>query len=105
MQIFRLFSKVSQKIQSKLQYFNPNHLEVIDESWMHEIGKETHFKILIVSDQFQDQTVIKRECMVAKQLEEIWTMNVRTISMVTQTPEEYEKYKSNKFIYEYPDNN
>lgn len=39
----------------------PIHLEVINESYMHNVpaGSETHFKVLVVSEQFVDVALIK----------------------------------------------
>ncbi|KAM7363352.1 bolA-like protein isoform 2-T2 [Cochliomyia hominivorax] len=41
----------------------PVHLEVINESYMHNVpkGAETHFKVLIVSDKFEDLPLIKNK--------------------------------------------
>lgn len=40
---------------------NPIHLEVINESYMHNVpkGAETHFKVLIVSEKFENLALIK----------------------------------------------
>lgn len=49
-------------IRKKLQdALNPKHLEILNESYMHNVpkGSETHFKVLVVSDKFNDQTLIK----------------------------------------------
>lgn len=43
------------------EHLQPVHLEVINESYMHNVpkGAETHFKVLIVSDKFEDLPLIK----------------------------------------------
>lgn len=40
---------------------SPKHMEILNESYMHNVpkGSETHFKVLIVSDKFSDQPLIK----------------------------------------------
>lgn len=40
---------------------NPIHLEVVNESYMHNVpkGAETHFKVLVVSEQFDGLPLIK----------------------------------------------
>lgn len=40
---------------------NPSYIEVINESYMHNVpkGSETHFKIIVVSDLFKDKPLIK----------------------------------------------
>lgn len=43
------------------EHFQPIHLEVINESYMHNVPKnsETHFKVLVVSDKFENLPLIK----------------------------------------------
>ena len=41
--------------------FNVSHLEVINESHMHSgSNTETHFKVTLVSDQFEDVKLVQR---------------------------------------------
>ncbi|XP_061399856.1 bolA-like protein DDB_G0274169 [Musca vetustissima] len=44
----------------------PVHLEVVNESYMHNVPKdaETHFKVLVVSDKFNELPLIKRHRLV-----------------------------------------
>lgn len=46
----------------------PVHLEVINESYMHNVpkGAETHFKVLVVSEKFENLALIKVNLMVHK---------------------------------------
>lgn len=49
-------------IRTKLQNrFNPKVLQLINESYMHNVPKdsETHFKVVIVSDEFDGMPLIK----------------------------------------------
>jgi BolA protein len=39
-------------LQTALKSLQPQHLEVMDESHMHSRGLETHYKAVIVSEQF-----------------------------------------------------
>jgi BolA protein len=50
--------------------FSPEHLEVINESFMHNVpeGSESHFKIIIVCDDFKDKMLIARHRLVNKVL-------------------------------------
>lgn len=53
---------VENEIKKKLKKtFSPVHVEVLNESYMHNVprGSETHFKVVVVSDQFQNQTLIQ----------------------------------------------
>ncbi len=38
----------------------PQHLQVLDESHMHSRGQETHYKAVIVSEQFAGLNSVKR---------------------------------------------
>jgi BolA protein len=54
---------VQNKIQNKLiDQLEPAYLEVVNESHMHNVppGSESHFKIVLVSDQFETLPLIKR---------------------------------------------
>lgn len=49
-------------IRKKLtECFVPKHVDVVNESYMHNVpkGAETHFKVVVVSDQFVDVPLIK----------------------------------------------
>ena len=54
---------VTSTIEQKLANGIPaKHLEVINESHQHNVpaGSESHFKVVIVSDDFEDQSLINR---------------------------------------------
>ena len=56
-----LIGIIEASIRTKLiKAFNPQHLDVLNESYMHNVpkGAETHFKVVVVSDKFNDQTLI-----------------------------------------------
>lgn len=49
-------------MRAKLQKrFNPTVLRLINESFMHNVpeGSETHFKVVVVSDEFDGMPLIK----------------------------------------------
>lgn len=53
---------IEQSIRSKLTvHLNPIFVDVINESYMHNVpkGAETHFKVVVVSDQFNNIPLIK----------------------------------------------
>ena len=54
---------ITEKLNSS---FSPEHLEVINESFMHNVpeGSESHFKVTIVCDDFKDKMLIARHRMV-----------------------------------------
>ena len=45
-----------QRIESTLGLLQPQHLQVLDESHMHSRGLQTHFKAVVVSEQFAGST-------------------------------------------------
>ena len=76
------------KIREKLiKSFNPDFLEVIDESESHRghsgfiEGQQTHFRILIGSKVFGDMNRIKREREIHKSLGEDIIKNIHAISI------------------------
>lgn len=53
---------IETSIRKKLkQTFLPTHMDVLNESYMHNVpkGAETHFKVVVVSDKFADLPLIK----------------------------------------------
>ena len=64
---------MQQTISEKLvQAFAPEHLEVINESHMHNVpeGSESHFKVVLVSDSFKGKMPLARHRLVNAALEE-----------------------------------
>jgi len=78
-------------ITQKLQALSPEHLEVINESHMHNVpeGSESHFKVVIVSDDFKDKMLIARHRLVNKALEEELNGGIHALALHTLTMEEW----------------
>lgn len=89
---------MQQTIISKLeQALSPQHLEVINESHMHNVpeGSESHFKVVIVSDDFKDKMLVARHRLVNKVLEHELRSGIHALALHTMTMEEwYEKGKA-----------
>lgn len=51
-------TSIRNKIISEL---NPTHLDIINESYMHNVpkGSETHFKVVVVSDKFENVSLVQ----------------------------------------------
>lgn len=83
-------STIEQKLRSQLQ---PSHLDVINESHMHSVpaNSETHFKIVIATDAFEGETLIKRHRTINKLLAEELAGGVHALALHTMTPQEWEK--------------
>lgn len=73
------------------QAFSPEHLEVINESHMHSgPNTESHFKVVIVSDEFKDKMLIARHRLVNKALEDD-LKDIHALALHTMTMEEWFK--------------
>jgi len=85
---------VQETISSKLKAtFEPSHLEVINESSNHNVpeGSESHFKVVIVSDKFNGQMLIKRHMAVNECLKDELQNKIHALSIHTFTLEEWAK--------------
>lgn len=73
------------------QAFSPDHLEVINESHMHNVpeGSESHFKVVIVSDMFRDKMLLARHRMVNAALENELKGGIHALALHTMTIEEW----------------
>jgi len=84
---------VQQSITSKLSHtFAPVALEVINESFMHSVpaGSESHFKVVVVSQQFDDESLIKRHRMVHAALRDELDAGLHALSVEALTPEQWQ---------------
>ena len=84
---------IESKIRKKLQdSFEPKWLEVTNESFMHNVPKdsETHFRVVLVAHSFQGQRRIDRQRHVNSVLKEELEGPVHALSMKVWTPEEWE---------------
>lgn len=84
---------IEQGITDKLsQFFKPEHLEVINESNRHHVppNSETHFKVVIVSEQFNDKRLIARHREVNQVLAFELENGVHALSINTYTQVEWQ---------------
>ncbi|XP_041970332.1 bolA-like protein DDB_G0274169 [Aricia agestis] len=82
-------NSIKTKLQTALQ---TKHLDVINESYMHNVpkGAETHFKVVVVSSQFEGLPLIKRHRLVNETLKEELQNGVHALSIVAKTPDQWE---------------
>ena len=83
---------VQNQIEQKLtDALTPVHLEVINESSMHSVppGSESHFKVIAVSEQFQDQSLVFRHRMINQLLADEIAGPIHALSLHTMTPDEW----------------
>lgn len=86
------------QIRTKLETnFQPTHLEVTNESFMHSVpaGSETHFKLVVVSSQFQGRPRVARHQAVYGLLAQELKQGVHALALHLFTPEEW-TVKQNK---------
>ena len=85
---------IEQTITRKLsQRFNPAHLEITNESFMHAVppGSESHFKVVVVSAAFEGERLVRRHQMVNEILADELAGDVHALAMQTLTAEEWAK--------------
>ena len=80
---------MQQRIESALAAaLSPEHLSVLDESHMHSRGLQTHFKAVLVSQQFDGLNRVKRHQKVYATLGELM-QQFHALALHTYTPEEW----------------
>lgn len=79
---------IEEKIRTSLA---PTHLEVLNESHRHNVpeGSESHFKLTIVSEQFNSKMLVARHRMINQLLADELAGSVHALAMHTYTPEEW----------------
>ena len=79
-------------IESKLRdAFAPAHLEVVNESGMHNVepGSETHFRVVVVAAAFEGKTRVERHRMIYALLEQERAEGLHALGIQTLTPTEF----------------
>ncbi len=86
--------KVQNRIENTLnQALQPEHLEVINESGMHNVpkGSESHFKVIAVSHQFSEKSLVMRHRIINELLSDEIAGPIHALSLHTMTPSEWEQ--------------
>ena len=84
-------SIIETKIRSE---FTPNHLEVLNESYMHRgPAEESHFKLILVSEKFEGQRLLARHRAVNAILAEELAGTLHALALHTYTPAEWLEQK------------
>lgn len=83
-------SSIRKKLKESL---DPYFIDVINESYMHNVpkGSETHFKVIVVSEQFNDKPLLTRHRMVHDLLKLELQHDIHALSIVAKTPEQWEE--------------
>jgi BolA protein len=86
-----LQERIEAKLRSALE---PSHLEVVNESHMHNVpkGSETHFKVVVVSARFDGLPAVRRHQLVygALGLEMQQKPGIHALAITSRTPSEWE---------------
>ena len=86
---------VKASIEKKLlAAFSPLYLDVINESHQHNVpvGSESHFKVTIVTNQFEEERLIKRHRSVNSVLSEELAEKIHALALHTYTEKEWHDY-------------
>ncbi len=83
--------QIKNLIEAKLQSLQPQFLEVINESHMHNVpkGSESHFKVTIVSNEFNGKMLLARHRMVNNILIDELAHSIHALVLHTMTIEEW----------------
>ena len=79
-----------ERIEHAAQALTPVHLEVHDESHMHSRGQQTHYKAVIVSEQFAGLSPVRRHQAVYGALGGLMAQ-FRALALHTYPPDEWQR--------------
>ncbi|VAW98867.1 Cell division protein BolA [hydrothermal vent metagenome] len=74
-----------------------SHLDVIDESSNHNVpeGSESHFKVILVTDEFNDKSLLQRHRLVNEVLLEELKHKIHALAIHTYTIQEWTEQNNN----------
>lgn len=75
-------------LRTALASLKTQHLDVLDESHMHSRGLETHYKAVIVSEQFAGLNAVKRHQKAYAAVGELMGQ-IHALALHTYTPDEW----------------
>ncbi len=89
-----MLATIEQKLANDI---NLSHLEVIDESGNHNVpeGSESHFKVILVTDEFADKSLLQRHRMVNAVLVEELQHKIHALAIHTYTVQEWSDQNNN----------
>lgn len=91
MRVFTM--SLQQQLLEQLQALNPQHIEIINESQQHGgyyEGKESHFKLIIVADEFQNLRPVQRHQKIYALTDLIRTGKLHALAIHAYTPNEWQ---------------
>ncbi len=84
---------IQETIQNTIKAsINISHLEVENESHQHNVppGSESHFKLVVVSDDFQGMSLVKRHQTIYKLLASQMSGGIHALALHTFTQQEWQ---------------
>lgn len=83
---------MQQQIEQKLAALSPTFIDVVNESYMHHVppGSQTHFKVIIVSAEFEGKRPVTRHQQVYRLLAEELQQKIHALALHTYTPKEWQ---------------
>jgi len=81
---------MQQQIERALTALSPSFVEVMDESHQHSRGQQTHFKAVVVSDDFAGLGLLRRHQKVHACLGDLM-QKFHALALHTYTPEEWQQ--------------
>lgn len=81
-------NSIEEKLKTEL---DPSHLEVIDESYLHNVepGRESHVRVVAVSEKFKDLNLVKRHQLIYSNIQEELAGPIHAITLHTFTSKEW----------------
>ena len=89
-----LLMSIKQVIESKLTAgLNALHLDVVNESGNHNVpeGSESHFKVVLVSDEFEGERLVGRHRLVNRLLADELDNHIHALAIHTYTAAEWKE--------------
>lgn len=90
-----IHTRIEQKL---LDAFDPIVLDVVNESSKHNVpaGSESHFKVVIVTPQFDGMRLLQRHRAVNAVVAEELAQDIHALALHTYTPNEWYEYFAEK---------
>ncbi|TLU61695.1 BolA/IbaG family iron-sulfur metabolism protein [Thalassotalea litorea] len=82
-------AQIEQKLATQL---SPVHLDVINESYMHNVpsGSESHFKVIVVSEQFSGQRLLQRHRAINAVLADELANHIHALAIHAYDPQQWQ---------------
>ncbi|KPH63715.1 transcriptional regulator [Pseudoalteromonas porphyrae] len=84
---------MQQQIETKLaDAIACKHLNVVNESHMHSRGTDSHFKVIVVSEEFSGKRLLQRHRQINEILKDELANHIHALAIHTFTPTEFSEH-------------